>query len=310
MALHSLKYNGLYYALDVDAGTEPLAGVLGENGSVFRVYDESNDSGGFNLFTSCRGQNDLAFKTHFVQQIRRMLSTNMTQADRELTADEQREIDGALEATLALPDDMRSMSFFFSHLNHDLAHKLVRWVRGDQSHNRADGIYAQLTDSEHDAVGVSTRFKVFNFQNLKNDIDQRGVAYAEVFHRIIQDFESPQLRGVPKFFDVDEAHIPLQDPYFQQWFTQGVVTWNKYNVIPSLWTQSIEEMIKLERFEAIRAAASTMLFTHDHDLSDELYQKHLGLTPGECAAIRSLIPKRQIYIIQREIGVSRRLGCL
>lgn len=307
VAMHSLKYGGMYYALDVDAGTEPLAGILGSNGSVFRVYDEREGSGGFNLFTSCRGPNDLAFKAHFIQQIRRMLATNMSQSERELSADEQREIDSALESTLALPEEMRSMSFFYTHLNRSLAHKLIRWVRGDAGQKRADGIYAQLTDTEKDSVGVSTQFKVFNFQNLKNDADQRGVAYAEVFHRIIQDFESAALRGIPKFFDVDEAHIPLQDPHFQQWFTQGVVTWNKYHVIPSLWTQSVEEMTKLERFEAIRSAASTMIFTHDHDLNEELYQSRLGLTAGECAAIRALIPKRQIYIIQREIGVSRTL---
>jgi len=305
VALHSLKYGGIYYALDVDPGTEPLAQLLGVDGSIFRVYDEGGLGGGFNLFASCKGAKDQRFKTHFMQQIKRMVSTNMDERSRSLTIEEQQELDVALEATLNLPVEMRTFSHFFSHLNKELGNKLSRWVRGDAGQRRADGLYSQLTDSVVDSMGGVGRFKVFNFENLKKDEDQRSVAYAEVFHRIIQDFESPALRAVPKFLDIDEAHIPLQDIEFQQWITQGIVTWNKYNVFPSLWTQSVEEMLKLQRFEAIRSAAGTMLFTADSDLNEGLYQRSLGLTLGECHAIKNLIPRKQIYIIQRDIGVSK-----
>jgi type IV secretion system protein VirB4 len=305
VALHSLKYGGLYFALDVDPGTEPLAQVLGEHGSVFRVYDERYPHSGFNLFSTAKGVDDQGFKTHFMQQIRRMISTNYDEKSRSITIDEQLELDAALNATLALPPTMQTLSYFYSHLSKELAVKLSRWVRGDAGLQRADGLYSVLTDCETDAIANTTRFNVYNFQRLKTDNDQRAVAYAEVFHRIIKKFEAPELRAVPKFLDVDECHIPLQDIEFQTWITQGIVTWNKYNVLPSLWTQSIEEMLKLERWEAIRSAAATMIFTADHDLNETLYRDALGLTAGECQAIKSLVPRRQIYIIQRDIGVSK-----
>lgn len=305
VALHSLKYGGLYFALDVDPGTEPLANVLGENGSVFRVYDERHPESGFNLFATATGVNDQEFKTHFMQQIRRMINTNYDEDSRSITIEEQGELDAALIATLQLPEDMQSLSYFYSHLSKELAAKLSRWVMGDVALQRPDGLYGVLTDSRVDAIKKTTRFNVYNFQRLKNDNDQRAVAYAEVFYRILRKFESPELRSVPKFLDVDECHIPLQDIEFQNWITQGIVTWNKFNVLPSLWTQSIEEMLKLERWEAIRSAAATLLFTADHELNDTLYMQALGLSAGECQAIKTLIPRRQIYIIQRDIGVSK-----
>lgn len=305
VALHSLKYGGTYYALDVDPGTEPLANTMGHHGSVFRVYDESRPGGGFNLFKSCRGPNDQTFKAHFLQQIKRMIKTNLDETSRALTLAEQQELDAALTATLNLPKEMQNFSFFFSHLNKSLGNKLSRWVRADSGQRREAGLYSQLTDCVVDAISEEARFNVFNFQNLKNDVDQRSVAYAEVFHRIVREFESPQLRAVPKFLDIDECHIPLQDLEFQHWITQGVVTWNKFHVFPSLWTQSVEEMLKLERWEAIRSAAGTMLFTADHSLNEQLYMQALGVTMGECQAIKSLIPRKQIYIIQRDIGVSK-----
>ena len=305
VALHSLKYGGVYYALDIDPGTEALANTMGEYGSVFRVYDEGRPDSGFNLFKSCKGPNDQSFKAHFLQQIKRMIKTNLDEPSQTLTLAEQQELDSALAATLNLPKEMQNFSFFYSHLNKSLGNKLSRWVRADSGQRRESGLYSQLTDCAVDAIHEETRFNVFNFQNLKNDLDQRSVAYAEVFHRIVREFESAQLRAVPKFLDIDECHIPLQDLEFQHWITQGVVTWNKFHVFPSLWTQSVEEMLKLERWEAIRSAAGTMLFTADHSLNEQLYMRALGLTKGECHAIRSLIPRKQIYIIQRDIGVSK-----
>lgn len=304
VAAHSLKYGGSYFALDVDPGTEPLAMLLGNKESVFRVYADTAGESGFNLFTSCLGADDQKFKSHFLNQIHRMVEGNLSAQSREITLSEQQELDAALASTLDLPIGMQTLSSFSGHLGGSLQAKLSRWVKGDRALGRDDGVYSQLTDCEVDAVGADTRFRVFNFQNLRDDIEQRNVAYAEIFYRIIQEFESPAARAFPKFLDIDEAHVPLSDPRFQHWITQGLVTWNKYNVLPSLWSQSIEEFLKLERFEAIRSSAGTMIFTADQSLNGELYKSALGLTEGECSAIRSLIPKRQVYIIQREIGVS------
>ena len=42
-------------------------------------------------------------------------------------------------------------------------------------------------------------------------------------------------------------------------------------------------------------------------LDEDLYQKTFGLSLGECKAIQQLIPRKEIYIIQPDLKISKKV---
>lgn len=306
LAIQTLRFDAWYFALDVDAGTEPLAAMLGDRASYFAIGDNSTGSrAGFNLFSSCAGADDIAWRGHFIRQLKRMF-----RADDGAPPDEAqtRLLDAATEAVLKLPAEQQTLSHFAAHLPPDLSSRLKRWLRADPGFARHDdGPRAWLTDCIQDTFHSQCRFQVFNFAALRDDDTLRAIAYAETFFRITRIFESESDRARPKFLDVDEAHIPLADPEFARWIVKGARTWNKFRVAVSLWSQALHEFTAIQHFEAIRGAAATLMFTANPSMPKDQYEKHLGLSQGETEAIASLIPRRELYVTQREAGISRKV---
>ena len=312
VALGAAKYGGSYYCIDVDAGTEPLAELLESQGAVFRLGSTRPDAAaaeqkkpaGFNLFHSSLKEagDDSLFHDHILNQLRTMYAAGGVES---LTADDFSRIDQAIGATNALPVEMRSLGMFVSHLPENLAKPLYRWIRSPDATTQKHGMWSTLTDAESDRLHSEAPFQVFNLAALKDSPAALSVAYSEIFYRISRRIESEAARSVPKFLDIDEAHIPLQYEPFQQWITRGARTWNKYQATISLWTQSVEELLGIQFFHALRSAISTFIFTAYHDLPEKLMMDSLALTAGECDAIRSLQPRREIYVIQRDAGVSQ-----
>ncbi len=74
-----------------------------------------------------------------------------------------------------------------------------------------------------------------------------------------------------------------------------------------MWTQSPKEFVDLPDWPALRSAASTFFFMADPHMDEGLYRDAFQLTPGECEAIRNLTPKREAYIVQPELGVSKKI---
>lgn len=305
LALQTLRFDSTYTAFDVDPGTKPLAEMLGDRAAYFEIGSPTPGAGkaGFNLFASSTGKGDIRWRTHFIAQIRRMCAADETPAP---DTEENAAIDEATDATLALAPKLQTLSHFAAHLPPALAKRLSRWLRADHGAGREhDGPYAWLTDSPEDNFLSNRDFRVYNFAALRDTEELRGIAYAEIFHRVTADFEKESARARMKFLDIDEAHIPLSDPEFAKWIVRGARTWNKFRVGVSLWSQSLEEFTSLEQFEALRTAAATLFFTANPGIDHDAYAAGLGLAEGECKAIGSLIRRRELQIIQREAGVSR-----
>ena len=308
LALQTLRFNSIYIAFDVDAGTEPLARVLGDRAAYFAIGENEKDGSrsGFNLFTSCSGPRDNAWRAHWIAQLKRMFTSDGGEPP---TNKEIKELDQATEAILKIKDrKFHTLNHFAAMLSPDLGGRLARWTRADErAEKHDDGPWAWLTDCESDGFHSSRPFQVYNFAALRDSDALRAIAYAEIFHRITQLFEDDTNRAQMKFLDIDEAHIPLADEEFARWIVRGARTWNKFRVAVSLWSQALEEFTSVGQFEALRGAAATLMFTSNPTLPHESYQKDLGLSEGETDSIASLIPRREMMIVQREYNVSRRI---
>ena len=304
VASHFLKYGGELVDIDIDPGSEIIAKALGEKGGIVSIGSQAG--GGFNLFSTYRGGNDPRFVAHLTQQLMRMLKANDEPSMQVLAPGEQSLLDQGIDSTLRLPPEFHTLSHLMSHLPPELQAKFQRWVRADRQ--RGEGKYSAFSDAIEDQIekeGVV--HKVYNLQSIKEDPHQLAIAYPEIFFRIIRHFESPEFRHIAKGLQIDECHHPLKDPSFVDQIVGGVRTWNKYKVMLALWTQSPEELKKLEYWDAVRSAASTFIFMADPGLSESLYRETFKITPGEIEAIRSLRPRQEAYIIQRDINVSKKI---
>jgi len=299
LASHFLKYDGsLFRGIDVDQGAEPVADAFGDMGGIFRV--EEGRTQGFNPFVMCDGEDDMIFIAHLKNQILQMMATNDSEELRRLEIYEQNELDRAIIATIKMPENLRRLSTVMKHCSKEFQMKMKRWVDG--------GMYAHLFDAQVDAMGVKDQRAVaFNLQGVKEDKIALPLIMTETFFRVLRIFESPQYRDVQKYLDIDESHILLKIPYALNTLIRAVRTWGKMQAGIGLWTQSPQEFYDIPDWPALRSAASTFFFMSDPHMDQELYQKTFPLTAGECDAIRNLVPKREAYIVQPELGVSKKV---
>ncbi len=294
---HFVKYGGVYRAIDIDPGSEPLAQFFRDQGAIFRIGRKN--SSGFNSFKAvAKGPDDFSFISHFKQLVMQMLKSNDSPAMRELDAHEQQQLDEAVTATLKLPDRLRGFSSMVNHCPEELQRKLSRW--------HGEGIYAGLFDQEDDALGpIEKPVAAFNLAGVKDDPTLLPLTISEITYRVTRMFEDPDYRSVPKYLDIDEAHAPLKIDYFRDYIIRSVRTWGKWLGGIGLWSQDPGEFRKIPDWSALRSAASALFFMSDPTIDEKLYRDTFRLTDGEIEAIRELRPKKEAYIIQRDIGVSK-----
>ena len=120
--IHSLKYGGMYRAIDIDAGAELLATAFGDDGGVFRLGDTNMP--GLVPFTSYRGSDDTHFRPHLTALLRDMLAVNDAEEYKTITPAEQEAIDTAIERTLLLDTSMRTLRNLTAHLPLELRKKI------------------------------------------------------------------------------------------------------------------------------------------------------------------------------------------
>ena len=294
---HFVKYGGFYRAIDIDQGSETLAQFFGNDGAIFRI---GQGGSGFNPFHVAKGPTDLAFISQLKNTVMEMLAKNENKQMRTVEPYEQQQLDKAIVATLRLPKNLQRFSAMVNHCPTEFQQKLSRWY--------GTGMHAALFDQETDAVGSLDRPVVaFNLAGVKDDPARFPLTMAEIFYRVTRMFEDPDYRTVPKYLDIDEAHALLRIPYVCDYIIRSVRTWGKWLAGIGLWTQDPNEFRKIEDWTALRSAASTFFFMPDPTADARLYKETFDLTDGEIEAIRSMRPKRDAYIIQRDIGVSKKI---
>ncbi|WP_263147672.1 hypothetical protein [Pseudomonas sp. RIT-PI-AD] len=303
MAGHFMKYgNGeglgsLYQSIGVDPGDEPLAMFFKEDGGIFRIENPETDRG-FNPFVAACGVDDAHFTHHMLSQIRIMLKLNDSEALRSLDAHEQRDLDRALQAVLHLPPHMQNMSSLSHHCAQGLKQKLSRWVRG--------GMYGNLFDNKVDGIGqIDKRLAVYNLAGVKDMPELAQLVMNEIFYRVIRLFEDQKYRSVPKFLEIDEAQYIFGIPGSVERAVAKARTWFKHFGGMGFWTQSPEHYKNIPEWNTLRSSASTWIFMPDQEMDRDLYKQTFQLKDGECEAIASLTPRKQAYIIQREVGISK-----
>ena len=295
LAAHSKKFGGYHLSVDVDSGSESLVKYFEEDSSLFKITEDANS--GFNLLGASNGINDTTFIEHFFNQIEMMLKLNSSEELRSLTVEEQEDIDHALKDLLQQDKSNRTLSNLIVHLQTNAAKKLKRFMKGEMLGN--------FFDSSTDlSASVDKRLSAFNLEAIKDNEKVLPIVMSELFFRANRLFENPEIRTVPKILDIDEGHVLLQMPNAGEKIVSAARRIGKYFGGIWLWSQSPEEYRKCEGWDALRTAASALLFMPDSEMDADEYKRTFKLTDGECKRIATMTPKKQFYLVQRDLGIS------
>ncbi|MFA0012011.1 VirB4 family type IV secretion system protein [Vibrio lentus] len=295
---HFLKLGGMYCAMDIDAGSEPLARFFKDDAALFCLKD-TQQSKGFNPFFMSRGQGDDGFVRHMLELVRLMLLMNDAQELQTLTATEQDELESAIVHVMSQDGKLRSFSSMLGKCKPSLNQKLKNFKRG--------GIYGNLFDNEVDAIGVLNKpFSVYNTEGVKDTPALAQLVNTEIFFRSVRLFEDPQYRTRAKFFEVDEAQYVLSQKGAAEFVIAKARTWFKHGGGMGFWTQSPKHYSDLSEWGTLMSAATTFIFMADAEMKREDYLHAFPfLTQAELDVIGSLKPKQQAFIKQPDAGIAK-----
>ncbi|MGL6316690.1 VirB4 family type IV secretion system protein, partial [Vibrio sp. WXL103] len=298
IATHFLKLGGMYCAMDVDEGSEPLANFFREDSSVFCLKDAATTKG-FNPFAMSYGKGDDAFMRHMMDLIRLMLAMNEAEDLRSLSSNEQLELEAAINQTMQQTGPLRSFSAMLGQCSPGVCQKLHKFRRGQ--------VYGNLFDNDEDAIGVLEKpYSVYNVQGVKDSPALAQLVNTEIFFRSVRLFENPKFRTRAKFLDVDEGQYVLTKPGAADFLIAKARTWFKYGGGMGFWTQSPKHYSSLEEWSTLRSAATTFVFMSDPEMSKDEYQYAFPfLSDGECDIIMGLKPKQQAFIKQMDINIAK-----
>ena len=152
---------------------------------------------------------------------------------------------------------------------------------------------------------MDRKVAVYNLAGIRDDTVTKPLVMAEIAYRVLRFYENPEIRACPKWLDVDDAPYPVQPRLTGTLLLDRVRTWGKLLAGIGMWTQSGIELGNIENWEALRSAASTFIFTADPELNRDAYRSIFNMKEGEMETIRGLVPKREFYLIQRDLNVRR-----
>ena len=298
IGIHWLKYGGFYRALDIDPGSEPIAHAFDDDAGIVR-FDGMNDRG-FNFFSQACGPDDTQFILHLNRQLTAMFSSNDSEELRQLSTIDQLALDRAVRQILRLPAHLQTLTTLVKHCPHSVQRKLARFVGA--------GSYAWLFGAQQDAIGnIDKKVAIYNLAGINNDLIAKPLVMAEIAYRVLRFYENPAFRSYPKWLDVDECHHILANPELTKtMLLDRIRTWGKLLAGIGMWTQSGIELGNVENWEALRSAASTFIFTADPELNKDAYRSIFNMKEGEMETIKGLIPKKEFYLIQRDLNVSKK----
>ena len=291
----ALQYNPRVVILDLGGSYRWITKFLG--GSYVSMKPESTTDGGkppaLQPFSLEKSERTSQFLTLWVQ---RLLALGGYDCGSEDLEDLRRRIHDIYH----LPFEQRTLGALKQLLPVAMWPALGRWV--------GDGPWAATFDGPPQPYNVSTdSWQVIDLEGAKEHKDWCTAALFFLFERlrlvIDDDAEIDRL----KMMVVDEAWMYLQDETVLNSLMEAAKTWRKRNAVLIMATQSVGDVSSSPQAEALLEMLPTKLFLSNPDFPDSA-GRVLALTDAQMETIRSLEPKREMYLHRSSEQVVLRLG--
>jgi type IV secretion/conjugal transfer VirB4 family ATPase len=208
----------------------------------------------------------------------------------ELTTADEKALYAALERIYKLPREIRTLTNFASILG-PLGERLYRWTQAGQ--------FGHLFDNVDDTLTFS-RFQTFNFDAWSDYPDMLEPLLFYVLQRASSEIERPENIGVFKLFLIDEAWIFLKNKIIRDWVARAQRTWRKKNAAMVLATQSVVELTASDMLHVVNESCPTKIFLANPNIDRKLYAEVFHLNDTQLELLESLVPKRELLLIQPE----------
>jgi len=208
----------------------------------------------------------------------------------ELTTADEKALYAALERIYKLPREIRTLTNFASILG-PLGERLHRWTQAGQ--------FGHLFDNMEDTLTFS-RFQTFNFDGWSDYPDILEPLLFYVLQRASSEIESPENTGIFKVFLIDEAWIFLKNQIIRAWIIRAERTWRKKNAAMVLATQSVVELAASDMLHVVNESCPTKIFLANPNIDRKLYAEVFQLNDTQLQLLESLVPKRELLLIQPE----------
>jgi type IV secretion system protein VirB4 len=220
----------------------------------------------------------------FLRQWLRILARPIgAQADVELSAKEEADLDQALRGTLALEPESRRLSRLIEYVDRTdpegLHARLRRWCAS------TNGEYAWVFDQTGDAIlPMLAGNGPFGF-DVTEYLDHptvRTPLTLYLFHLVRQ-----LLDGRPLLCWLDEFWRMLSDPAFEQFAKDGPKTWRKLNGAMCLATQSASDVLASPLSHTIVEQTATKIFFPNVDADAADYREGFGLSARQFELVKT-----------------------
>ncbi|MGC2161498.1 MAG: DUF87 domain-containing protein [Silvibacterium sp.] len=273
------KYEPLTFIFDLGGSYETLTRVFGGTYLNVGLKNPGFTINPFSLDPSDENQN-------FLFLFLRVLIESGGRYD--LTPEDEKALFAAIERVYKLPAAIRTLTNFASILG-PLGERLHRWTQAGQFGHFFDNVEDTLTFS---------RFQTFNFDGWSEYPNVLEPLLFYVLQRASSEIERPKNTAIFKVFVIDEAWIFLRNKTIRDWIVRGEKTWRKKNAAMILATQSVVELAASDLLHIVNESCPTKIFLANPNIDRKLYADIFQLNDTQLELLESLIPKRELLVIQ------------
>lgn len=281
LLLSALKYEPSIAVLDLGGSYEAITALVG--GSLVRIGQDSEMR--LSPFSLPHTLETAQFLTAFTCRLLRHGGVPPTGAEATDISDRVREI-------YQLPREVRRLSELRDLLEPRLKPGLDMWCE--------PGLWGHIFDHPPGEEDTSlAEWQVVDLAGCANFPELADAALHFFLERFRLHMDDPSRIGQLKILVVDEAWRFLMDPETGTYIGEAAKTWRKKN--GALWvaTQSPEDVLSDGRAPPLLDSLANRLYLANAEMPQEASES-LHLSEEEIDLIRSVQPKREIYLRRRD----------
>lgn len=280
LLLHALQYNPRICILDLGGSYRALTELLGGGYLSLQPGDAEGEGTPLAPFALPENERTLHFLAGWIE---RLLGLGGYRA----AGDDASEIRGRLEDLYRLPLAERSLSHLAQVAPPRMKPALARWCRG--------GAWGAIFDTPGAGDLEVADWQVIDLAAAAAHPDLAAAAMSYFLERLRLEVESPDEATRLKLVVVDEGWRFLGDPQTAHYLVEAAKTWRKRNAALVLASQSAGDVLGAAEAATLIESLPHRLYLSNPDLPTEAAEA-LQLAPAEIQLIRTLEPKRELYL--------------
>ena len=294
LLVQALQYNPRVLILDLGGSYRWLTRFLGGGYLELSPDDDDSGAGGFRLrpFALPAGERTYQFLTGWITRLLRI-------GGWQVSGEDPSEIRARIEDLYSFPPDRRNLGVLVKSLPAKMWPALGRW--------HGDGAWGKYFDNPAGEMDLELAdWQVIDLAGAAEHEDLCEAALFYLLERLRLALENPAETARVKLMVVDEAWRYLRDPAVLGYLAEAAKTWRKKNAALIMATQSAVDVTGTAGAEALLESIPTKPFLANPELPAKAADI-FRLNPSEVATIRSLIPKRELYMRRPEAAGRLRL---